>query len=334
MKTNCFWRRIFQFYLPLGLFSLIIGSCSSYQNSSYYDSDGIYNSAGYQKKEVASNNNPNSNKYQEYFHELNKDASKSDILTDVNSYSSQTVDSTANSTQGYDSGNPGWGSNPQNVSVNVYDNSWGWSYWNNYWYGSYWGWYNWYGPYWGWYWPYWGWYGYYGYGYYGYNNWCGGYYNNYYYAYPGGRRGNSNYSYTATVNSYTGNTRNSSSNSVLGTRGYYTPSTRSNYLSNNLSRSNYSATRSTISNSAPRATSRYLNNNPSFPRSNNNYNQNNTTPRDRVRNTYSPSRSYNPSPSSSGPSRSYNSGGGFGGGSGGGFGGGSGGGRSGGGGRR
>lgn len=226
----------------VGLLGITAVSCGSYQNVSYYDNDGIY---GSDKREVVVNEtqktseNSSSNKYKEYFGS-NADrysVDNQETFTDIESYSSAT-DSTSRVTQNY----AGWGSNDRDITINVYDNSWGWnnwgwrnywgyrpyycgySYWNN-WYNPYWGYAGWYGPSWGWGWnsPYYG--GYYGWNNWGWNNWYGnGYYGSYFgrdYAYANGRRstiytdGNR---YSNRVNTferrYDSNRRNSSYNGI------------------------------------------------------------------------------------------------------------------------
>ena len=50
MKTNYFSAKKLSIYSLFGFFSIMITSCSSYQNSSYYDGDGIYGSS--EKKET------------------------------------------------------------------------------------------------------------------------------------------------------------------------------------------------------------------------------------------------------------------------------------------
>ena len=300
MKTNSFFTKKISIYSLLGFFALIVTSCGSYQNSSYYDNDGVYGSN--EKPKQKEESRANSGYYKEYFSNLNKDNQQ--VFTDVEKYSSNDVNNNNNENVSQNQSNyAGWGSNPDNVTVNIYGNNWGWN--NSYWgysgfggyYGNYWGWNNgwyypsygwnsWYGPSWGW--NYWygpSWYGNYGYGYYG-NNW--GWNNGYLghnYAYSGGRRG-SNFIGDSYYN-YTGRR----SNTVTGVPRNY---------NNNV---------------APRNTANYSNNNPRTNYSNQNYNSPrnyNNTPRsyyNNSNNTYSSPRSYTPSSSSSSP-RSYNSGGG------------------------
>lgn len=226
MKTNYFTTQKVSIYTLFGSITLLLASCGSSQNSSYYDNDGIYGSSSKSSKnEVAASDN----KYKEYFSNLNQE--NQEIFTDVENYST-TNDSVAKTTEAT---NNAWGANPSTTTVIVYDNYWGgnWA-WNN-WYGPSWGWgwNSWYGPSWGWGWNswygpnyYWGWnYPYYG-GYYGnYWGWNSPYYGGYYgyynhnYAYANGRRDTR--SYYNGMNRYGISGRNQST--VTPTR-YTTPS--------------------------------------------------------------------------------------------------------------
>lgn len=67
MKTNLFFSRNATLYSLIGVISFLVASCGSYQNSSYYDSDGIY---GNSAKEAQ---NTSSKRYQEYFSSLNNE---------------------------------------------------------------------------------------------------------------------------------------------------------------------------------------------------------------------------------------------------------------------
>ena len=319
MKTNSFFTKKISIYSLLGFFALIVTSCGSYQNSSYYDNDGVYgsNEKPKQKEESKSNNGY----YKEYFSNLNKDNEQ--VFTDVNKYSSYNdtikkngnINNNVNQNQ---SDYAGWGSNPDNVTVNVYGNNMGWNNfgyygsnwgygsgyygnywgWNSGWYGPSWGWNSWYGPSWGWGWNSWygpSWYGNYGYGCYG-NNWGWNYgHLGHNYAYSGGRR-NSNF-----IGNEFGNYSGRRSSSVTGVPRSYNnsvaPRSSANYNTrnyNNTPRANYS--------------NQNYNNTPR------NYNSN-STPRNYNNNTNSSTRSYTPSSSSP---RSYGGGGGSYGGGGGG----------------
>lgn len=197
-----------------GIVAIITTSCGSYQNASYYDNDGVYDTKERSQGQTVSNYNEEStaksNEYAQKFRAMQDDYT---YFTDVDNYQSTQTDTvvsvynTEYSNQNY----AGWGNNGTSVTVNYYNNGWGWNnwyspYWGysnigwgagwgwNSWYGSNWGWNvgwgwnSWYGPNWGW-----GWNGYYGPGW-------GGYYNNGWYgyrgrnvAYNGGPRGGNGY---------------------------------------------------------------------------------------------------------------------------------------------
>lgn len=212
MKTNYFssTKTTSIFYLILG-FSLVMVSCGSYKNSTYYDRDGIYGSDENESK----SSDKNVDKYKDYFTTLREKNEQEQVFTDVENYSS--IQDTLNNPSGTEKTSySGWGNNQQPINVTIYDNRWGWnnygynSLWNygwnwnfgwNSWYGPNigygWGWNNWYGPNvgygWGWnnwYGPNYGYYGYNGYGgYYGYNGYNGYYGNPNHYSYSNGIRG-------------------------------------------------------------------------------------------------------------------------------------------------
>jgi uncharacterized membrane protein YgcG len=318
MKTNYFSSKKLSIYSLFGFGVMLLVSCGSSKNTSYNDNDGIYGgTSNSSKREVATNDN----KYKEYFSNLNQE--NQEIFTDVENYS--TTNDTVNKDTTVESNNNGWGSNASNVTINVYDNSWGYGYggyWNNYWYGNNWAWNNWYGPSWGWnswYGPNygWGWNSWYGpYGYYGYPYYYGnGYYNNYYgnyygnhYAYGNGRRDARIAS--GGINRYNANGVNRSSrreSTITPTRNYTDSSPR-----NNVSPRNNASPRSTTprnyNNTSPRPNTTtnprdYNNNNSPRPSTTTPSRDTDVTPRS----TTSPSRDYNtntPSRSNDTP-RSY-----------------------------
>jgi hypothetical protein len=238
MKTNYFFEKKVSIYSTI-VFLICLTSCGSYQNTSYYDNDGIYGNTKIENRTGQTTENSKNSDYQEYFSNLNNN-SKSFI--DVDNYSSISNDS-INKTETYIPNNSGWGNNPQNITINVYDSNWGAGSWNNYWYGNHWGMNNWQSP-WGWNswygngfnngWGWnmgWGWNNWYGPGFgwgwnngWGCNNWNGNYANNYHYS--GGRRQTSfnNYfsgngsrnSFTNSRNNYNGNgTRNNSASETV-----------------------------------------------------------------------------------------------------------------------
>ena len=173
MKTNTLSTKNTSIYYIVGFFSMLLTSCGSYQNSSYYDSDGIYGNTSNRTIEKENRNDRyNQNQYKEFFNSLQKDNQNNEIFTNVDDYSSYDLDN--NSDLSNDRSYPGWGSNPQSVSINYYNTGWAMNNWyGNNWYGN--GYYgnNWYGNNWGWN---------YGYGWgmnigFGWNNWYG---NNWY----------------------------------------------------------------------------------------------------------------------------------------------------------
>ncbi|MBF02857.1 MAG: hypothetical protein CMP76_06135 [Flavobacterium sp.] len=328
MKANLPLLRKRHLFSLLGILSvMMLVSCGSYQNTSYYDNDGIYGSN--QRYEVSNDNKysqqnlESSNKYSQQFKSMQDDYT---YFTDVEDYSSENNDSVVTVYKNYDTNSQyaGWGNNSSSVTVNYYDNSWGW----NNWYSPYWGigWNNWYGSSWGWgrpyfgtswgwgtYGPGWGWSSWYGPAYYGgypyggyYNYYGPGWYNNGYYgggrrhlAYNSGTRGGSSY-YVANGNRY--------SNRTTSTRNFN--NTRTSVNRNTYSNTrNTSGTRNTYS--SPRTSG--TRNNYSTPRNNSSTsNTNFSTPRSssstRSSSNYTPSRSsggsYGGGRSSSGGGRS------------------------------
>lgn len=305
MKTNYFSKKSLSVFSIIGLVGLLVTSCGSYQNSSYYDRDGIYTSANRNSDNRAASSASNQT-YKDYFDsriEIENDSTE--VFTDVDSYASNYQNEAD-----YNNGYSGWGGNSENVTVNVYDNNWGWNNWGYAgWYGGGWGmgWNNWYGPGWGYGWG--GWYG----GGWGWNNWYGypnygwGWNNHYYnnnYAYSRGRRGESYY------NNGTRNYLSRSENSARGSRNYNSTTTtrRNNNISTRNSNfstrnSNFNTTRNNTRNSnfnTTRNTTRNNNSNVVPSRSNN-------------RNV-APTRSSSPSRSNYSPAPTRSSGSGMGGG--------------------
>jgi len=313
MKTNYFFTKKMSIYSLFGLFALLTTSCGSYQNTSYYDNDGIY--GGDEKPKAKETSNANSSYYKEYFSSLNKENDQ--VFTDVENYSSYNDTIKKNETNDQNANSyTGWGSNTDNVTVNVYNSGWGynnwytpsWGYYAGGYYGNYWGYNGWYGNSWmydGWYSPSWSWgwgwnswygpswYGYYGYGYNPY-----GYYGNYWgwnngnlghnYAYSGGRR-NSNFIADGNGGGYISNRRTSVSggrSSFNGTRNPNSISPRSTSINRDYQTSNpRSYTPASSSSSSPRSYT------PSSPRS--------YTPSTPSSTSTSTPRSYTP------PTRSY-----------------------------
>lgn len=225
--------------VPVGL---LVASCGSFQEASYYDNDGIYASSETTVAPTEQHNNVDNDTYVDYFDAkakeydelLNSDA----IFTDVDSYNSgeYAQDSTDLIDDETYRSFAGWGDNTTDVSINIYTNPrwgwyaspwfWGWNRWNRWNFGWNWGVYNyayagWIDPFWiydGWWSPYWG----YNFGFYGYYGWYGRpfYYNyGYYphslrrsYAYANSRRGYYNRSNLTSTDSRYRYSRGRSSN--------------------------------------------------------------------------------------------------------------------------
>ncbi|MEP0303576.1 MAG: hypothetical protein ABJD98_10630, partial [Maribacter dokdonensis] len=166
--------------------AVFAASCGTYQQSSYYDNDGIYSDdvvRTVERRPEQRNYNQNTSEndtYSSYFGEKADQYDQildSEIFTDVDSYSSNNLDeeipegqltdyyANSNDYEGYGS----WGSNNSDVSIYIHNNGW-----NNWGYGGFYGWND---PYWGWNnwgWNNWGYGGYYGYGWnrpWGWNRW-------------------------------------------------------------------------------------------------------------------------------------------------------------------
>jgi uncharacterized membrane protein YgcG len=289
MKTISLPQNKYPIYLFLSILSVFVVSCGSYQNTSYFDTDGIYGNSDSRTTVVSTSEEAaDNNQYKNYFGSLqDPNVKKDSTFTDVERYSSDSNNNPESSSSS------AWGSDSGTTVVNIYDNSWGWNNygWNNYWnwnigwgwnswygmnYG--WGWNSWYGPNWGWGWN--SWYG---------NPWCGGYYQPYYQQYHLGTR-----SYAGVYGgaNYGGN-RNSDG------RRYYNPAIRT-------ATNNYSGTRNDPTIRNPRSPSDF--GGTRNPIRNNSYsNPNNTTPRynqnSTSRSPINTTRNYN-----SGSTRNYNSG--------------------------
>lgn len=187
-------------FLPIILGFLLV-SCSSYHNSSYYDSDGIYTRSNrdiqeeHSLKAEESRTGSYFTQFQDYYVPEEETVG---IFTDIDSYYGEEG--------GYSTGYSGWGNSVSNVSVNVYGGySWGGWYGNWGWGSPYWsyglGWNSWYYPSWGWSYGWNSWYNPYWYGY-GWNSWYNPYYPYYgNYAYNRGPRNGyySDYAYRTRV---------------------------------------------------------------------------------------------------------------------------------------
>lgn len=284
MKTNLF---NFTKFLAIPVFLTMAVSCGSYQNSSYYDNDGIYGNYDNTREnssvtnKYSEENLEKGNIYAERFKVMQDEyQDQYEYFTDVDNYNSidnDTVVTVYNSR--YNNQNSSWGENNRDVTINYYNNGWGWNTWNdpfwnwgwgwnswnrpwgwNAWYGANWGWgwNSWYGPGWGWGWNNWyganwgwGWNNWnnpYGYAFYGrnvnYNNGPRGA-RNYYNSNRGSNRSNVNFNRPR--NTFSSNPRSSSNNNSYNNSGNRPRNTYSN--PNGSSSPRYSSPRSSSSNS-------------------------------------------------------------------------------------
>ena len=112
MKTILFTPTKATILTSFGLLSILLTSCGSYQNKSYYDRDGIYVSE--QRRPVQTTTQVqtqnevvyNESKQKNYFGQLLDESKDPEIITDVNSYSS-TPSAAANTTQNITQNNSG-----------------------------------------------------------------------------------------------------------------------------------------------------------------------------------------------------------------------------------
>lgn len=238
-------------FLSFPTIALLMTSCGSFQEASYYDNDGIYDrdivyADGYRqdKQNNTSKENVVVTDFENYFDQkeqqldyIEQQMSENDVFTDIDSYSSEndSIELAQNYPYEYQGGYAGWGDNSESVVLNVYSNNWGWGgfygpYWGGY-YGSYWGW-----NYWGgWYDPFWypysyygGWAGYYPYGYWGWNR--GWYGHNYYYGGYPYYYGDHRYAYTSSRRDIYGRrsaVANSRADSRISSRDYSATTRRS-----------------------------------------------------------------------------------------------------------
>lgn len=297
MKTTLFFSTKTALYSIVGCISLLISSCGSYQNSSYFDSDGIYGNSEVKKASPIVENN-NNIRYKEYFNSMQNENTPTTLFNNVEN------DSVVNSNSARQSNNPN--TTIIYVNDNGWNNNWGWN--NNFGWNDPWGWNNWgWGIGWNnwgwnnWVWNNWGW-----------NNWNGGWWGqpgfvcgnqnffNNQYSYNQSRRGNAN-TYPSGVN------RNYSQNNVSSSR-------RNSYTSSRTDNSNSSVNRRipTLTNRTSSQTNNSTNTNSRTRTYSNSNSSDNNTP---IR-TYTPSSNSNNSRSSGsfGGGRSSGGGGSFGGG--------------------
>ena len=123
---------------------ILVVSCGSYQQASYYDNDGIYDDGNVRIVEKTPHRTiqkKKDNQYADYFGQKADEYGEildSEIFTDIDGYSSEVQnDSIANEddlTSYYNPNNDyagygGWGDNATDVNINIYDNGWGWNNW-------------------------------------------------------------------------------------------------------------------------------------------------------------------------------------------------------------
>lgn len=320
MKTNYFNLRQISLYSVLGIFGLGAASCSSYQNTSSYNNDGIYGSVprdsnnepvytyndGNVQQYTDGNNSGQNMNYKEYFSSLQDEYQP--VPTDYGSENDTVV-----RTEGYNS-YAGWGEDTSDVTVNVYGgygwNNWyspywgagygwgpgwslglGWGYGGWGWGGWGWGWNSWYSPYWGG-WGYGGWYApYYGHNHHYYNNYRGrstAYYNGTRGSYDNNRYSNTRYNNTR--RSGISNVNGRRQNAAAAGRSYTNGRTYTTSRNATTVRSRGDAQYNNTSRTAPATRSTSRSNYSNSSRSNNTY----SAPR-----TSSPSRSSTISPSRS-----------------------------------
>ena len=125
MKTTLFFSPNAALYFLIGFLGVLTTSCGSYQNSTYYDSDGIYGNTETKKKEIAPQDK-SSNYYKEYFNSLqNNNNQSSDIFTNVANYSD--ANTSNDSVQRLNQDYADWGSNAGKTTINVYNNPTPWN---------------------------------------------------------------------------------------------------------------------------------------------------------------------------------------------------------------
>lgn len=296
MKTNIFFFKKATLYSLVGFLSVLVTSCGTYQNSSYYDTDGIYGNSPNEPQIVSSN------QYKNYFKSLqenNEVVNDSVIKLPSQGYTETNVVNVYNDPWNMSFG-MGWG-----MGIGWGYPGWGWGGafgWGDPFFGFGWGY-----PGWGWGYPGWGW-GNPGWGYpaYGYNN---------NYSYNSSRRGSS-YAYDVNGNryarnqSYTPGTTNYS-NSRRG--GSVDARNSSSFMTADYSQNSNSRSRGSATNSSNRGSN--YSNNRTYNSNSNSYNNSSNSRSSAPSNNYNSSRSYN-NYSGGGYSGGRSSGGGYSGGGG------------------
>ena len=118
MKTKCINLPKPSLNLILSFISMLFFvACGSYQNSSYYDTDGIYGSSDTKVRKQKTYDDSGI-VYQSYFNSLQQE---NEVFTDIENYNSYDENSNPNTL----SGNPGWGGNSQGININYFPNNFG-----------------------------------------------------------------------------------------------------------------------------------------------------------------------------------------------------------------
>ena len=132
------------FYL-MGFIAIFTSSCGSYQNSSYYENDGVYGPSEQSTETVKSNyseqRTEKSNEFAQQFRSMQDDYN---YFTDVGNYQSQEPQDTTVTVYRNEYNNQsyaGWGNNASDITINYFDNNWGWNNWG--WNNWGWGWNSW-----------------------------------------------------------------------------------------------------------------------------------------------------------------------------------------------
>ena len=113
----------------LGLVAIFATSCGSYQNSSYYDNDGVYGSSERPNDQVenkySEQNIEKSNEYAQQFRAMQDDYT---YFTDVDNYQSHEPQDTVVTVYRNDYNDQnyaGWGNNASEVTINYYNTNQG-----------------------------------------------------------------------------------------------------------------------------------------------------------------------------------------------------------------
>lgn len=121
MKTNTFSFQKLPLFSLIVVLSVLMTSCGSYQNSSYYG-DGIYGDTGNQDRQRQESYDSN-NHYKSYFSSLQDENQSQEIFTDIDSYNN--YDSDTDNIDGSSNNYGGWGTNATQTDIAIYSNNYG-----------------------------------------------------------------------------------------------------------------------------------------------------------------------------------------------------------------